>query len=277
MVPFRRDPKYSRIGAGDPTRLAVDVASPETNVAIINGHAYFKSDAMILVLAGLPGWSWSRIFLLLPRRVRDWPMTGSRATGIACLAGTRAVSSRHRRSPLVLCSTTHRGSSRDKSHPGRRRKASKSLCHSVPHLAQLPSPTYQWVLTGLPGSTLLALGVLREGPTFTALSVFLHGDRGFESVSLHRRVTANPLFTNLSEGTKARACKEVQSTRSSKTPSPQAAFAGKLPATSFAKSGIARAKARPGRELTKRGSQRGANLALARRSSLKSEQCSPWR
>src|SRR6267378_1773209 len=31
-----------------------------------------KSDAMILVLAGLPGWSWSRIFLLLPRRVRDW-------------------------------------------------------------------------------------------------------------------------------------------------------------------------------------------------------------
>ena len=39
---------------------------------VINGHAYFKSDAMILVLAGLPGWSWSRIFLLLPRRVRDW-------------------------------------------------------------------------------------------------------------------------------------------------------------------------------------------------------------
>ena len=46
-----------------------------------------------------------------------------------------------------------------------------TLAHQ--HLAQLPSPTYQWVLTGLPGSTLLALGVLREGPTFTALSVFL--------------------------------------------------------------------------------------------------------
>src|SRR5580704_10236169 len=57
-------------------------------------------------------------------------MTGSRATGIACLAGTKAVSSRHRRSPLVLCSTTHRGSSRDRSYPGRRRKASKGLCHS---------------------------------------------------------------------------------------------------------------------------------------------------
>jgi len=50
--------------------------APETNVAIINGHAYFKSDAMILVLAGLPGWSWSRIFLLLARGVSaTGPMT----------------------------------------------------------------------------------------------------------------------------------------------------------------------------------------------------------
>src|ERR1700730_18081077 len=89
-------------------------------------------------------------------------MTGSRATGIACLAGTKAVSSRHRRSPLVLCSTTHRGSSRDRSPPGRRRKHRKGS--AVPAV-----PTWR----SLPGSTLLALGALREGPTFTALSVFL--------------------------------------------------------------------------------------------------------
>jgi predicted DCC family thiol-disulfide oxidoreductase YuxK len=69
---FRFVAIQSTRGSALATRLAVDVASPETNVAIINGHAYFKSDAMILVLAGLPGWSWSRIFLLLPRRVRDW-------------------------------------------------------------------------------------------------------------------------------------------------------------------------------------------------------------
>jgi hypothetical protein len=56
---------------------------------------------------------------------------------------------------------------------GRHRKG--SAIPAVPHLAQLQSPIYQWVLTGLPGSTLLALGVLREGPTFTALSVFFHG------------------------------------------------------------------------------------------------------
>jgi predicted DCC family thiol-disulfide oxidoreductase YuxK len=69
---FRFVTIQSTRGSTVATRLAVDVASPETNVAIINGYAYFKSDAMILVLAGLPGWSWSRIFLLLPRRVRDW-------------------------------------------------------------------------------------------------------------------------------------------------------------------------------------------------------------
>src|SRR5262245_9698483 len=48
-------------------------------------------------------------------------MTGSRATGIACLAGTKAVSSRHRRSPLVLWSTPIRGAA----VTGRRRKALK--------------------------------------------------------------------------------------------------------------------------------------------------------
>ena len=53
------------------TRLGVNVANPETNVAIIDGRAYFNSDATIRVLAGLPHWSWSRIFLLLPRRARD--------------------------------------------------------------------------------------------------------------------------------------------------------------------------------------------------------------
>ena len=59
-------------GSALATRLGVDVANPETNVAITDGRAYFKSDATIWVLAGLPHWSWSRIFLLLPRRARDW-------------------------------------------------------------------------------------------------------------------------------------------------------------------------------------------------------------
>ena len=88
-------------GSARATRLAVDVASPETNVAIINGQAYFKSDATILVLAGLPGWSWWRIFLLLPRRVRDWAydrIARNRyrlfGRNEACLVPTSAIAAR---------------------------------------------------------------------------------------------------------------------------------------------------------------------------------------
>ena len=62
-----------------------------------------------------------------------------------------------------------------------------SAIPAVPHLAQLQSPICQWVLTGLPGSTLLALGVLQEGPTFTALSVFLsRGTEGSNPASSSR-------------------------------------------------------------------------------------------
>ena len=90
-------------GSALATRLGVDVANPETNVAIINGRAYFKSDATIRVLAGLPRWSWSRISCCCPGAPATGPMNGSRATGIACLVGTKAVSSRHRRSRLTSC------------------------------------------------------------------------------------------------------------------------------------------------------------------------------
>jgi predicted DCC family thiol-disulfide oxidoreductase YuxK len=128
---FRFVAIQSTRGAALATRLAVDVASPETNIAIINGHAYFKSDAMSLVLAGLPGWSWSRIFLLLPRRVRDWAYDRIAHKPVSPVWPERKLSRPDIGDrPLVLCSTIHRGSSRDRSHPDRLRKASKRLCHS---------------------------------------------------------------------------------------------------------------------------------------------------
>ena len=174
---FRFVAIQSTRGSALATRLAVDVASPETNVAIINGHAYFKSDAMILVLAGLPGWSWSRIFLLLPRRVRDWAydrIARNRyrlfGRNESCLVPTSALAARFVlggpfggaavTGPILVVG-------------GRHQKG--SAIPAVLHLAQLQSPIYQWVLTGLPGSTLLALGVLREGPTFTALRFLSRG------------------------------------------------------------------------------------------------------
>ena len=69
---------------------------------------------------------------------------------------------------------------------GRHRKG--SAIPAVPHLAQLQSPIYQWVLTGLPGST---LGTWRfcERDRPLPLSPFsFTGDRGFESRFLRQRV-----------------------------------------------------------------------------------------
>jgi predicted DCC family thiol-disulfide oxidoreductase YuxK len=52
-------------------RLGIDTEFPETNAAIFNGRAYFKSDAAIEVLSRLPRWSWVRLGRLVPRRLRD--------------------------------------------------------------------------------------------------------------------------------------------------------------------------------------------------------------
>jgi predicted DCC family thiol-disulfide oxidoreductase YuxK len=52
--------------------LGIDAGNPETNAVILEGRAYFKSDATIRVLASLPGWWWLRpLLLLLPRPLRD--------------------------------------------------------------------------------------------------------------------------------------------------------------------------------------------------------------
>ena len=51
-------------------RLGIAVDAPETNAVILDGRAYFKSDAAIEVLGRLPGWSWVRVFRLAPRALR---------------------------------------------------------------------------------------------------------------------------------------------------------------------------------------------------------------
>ena len=93
-------------GSALATRLGVDVANPETNVAIINGRAYFKSDATIRVLADFPIGPGRGYSCWCPGTPATGPMIGSRATGIACLGGTKAVLSRHRRLRLASCWTT---------------------------------------------------------------------------------------------------------------------------------------------------------------------------
>jgi len=58
-------------GAQLAVRLGIDVRFPQTNAAILDGRAYFKSDAAIAILSRLPGWSWVRLGRLVPRALRD--------------------------------------------------------------------------------------------------------------------------------------------------------------------------------------------------------------
>jgi predicted DCC family thiol-disulfide oxidoreductase YuxK len=77
---IRRDPaarfRFTAIQTPYGRRLAerfgIDVADPETNVVVMHGCAHFKSDSALRVLAELPGWRWTRIAYVLPKRVRDF-------------------------------------------------------------------------------------------------------------------------------------------------------------------------------------------------------------
>ena len=53
-------------------RLGIDQDDPETNVAVMRGRAYFKSDSTLGVLIDLPGWRWTRIAYVVPKRARDF-------------------------------------------------------------------------------------------------------------------------------------------------------------------------------------------------------------
>jgi predicted DCC family thiol-disulfide oxidoreductase YuxK len=68
---FRFTAIQSRGGRALVERLGIDPEDPETNAVIIDGRAYFKSDAALRVLARLPGWSWSAGLGIAPRKLRD--------------------------------------------------------------------------------------------------------------------------------------------------------------------------------------------------------------
>lgn len=61
----------SQYGRALAERFGIDAASPETNVVVVDGRAYFKSDAALAILRALPGWKWTAMARLAPRAFRN--------------------------------------------------------------------------------------------------------------------------------------------------------------------------------------------------------------
>jgi len=54
-------------------RLNLDPDKPATNSVVIEGRAYFRSDAALMILRDLPDWHlWAGFLLAVPRPMRDW-------------------------------------------------------------------------------------------------------------------------------------------------------------------------------------------------------------
>jgi len=68
---FRFTPIQSDYGAKLARTFGIDPDDPDTNAVVHGGKALVKSDAALTVLSLLPGWSWVRMLLALPRPLRD--------------------------------------------------------------------------------------------------------------------------------------------------------------------------------------------------------------
>jgi predicted DCC family thiol-disulfide oxidoreductase YuxK len=53
-------------------RFGIDASAPETNLAVIEGSTFFKSDAALNVLRTMPAWRWTNVARVLPRPLRNW-------------------------------------------------------------------------------------------------------------------------------------------------------------------------------------------------------------
>ena len=69
---FRFLPIQSERGRALAQALGISPDEPETNAVILDGRAWFKSDAALAVLAELPGWGWTWSARIAPQPVRDW-------------------------------------------------------------------------------------------------------------------------------------------------------------------------------------------------------------
>lgn len=59
---------YGRVLA---LKLGIDPTNPQTNAVLLDGRVHLRSDSALAALSALPGWRWTRIFLRVPKPVRD--------------------------------------------------------------------------------------------------------------------------------------------------------------------------------------------------------------
>jgi predicted DCC family thiol-disulfide oxidoreductase YuxK len=69
---FRFVPIQTPLGRTLAARFGIDAENPQTNVIVMGGRAWFKLESALVVLAEIPGWRWTRIVYLLPKRARDF-------------------------------------------------------------------------------------------------------------------------------------------------------------------------------------------------------------
>jgi predicted DCC family thiol-disulfide oxidoreductase YuxK len=53
-------------------RFGIDAEPPQTNLAVIDGEAQFKSDASLAILATARGWRWVKVLAAMPSPIRNW-------------------------------------------------------------------------------------------------------------------------------------------------------------------------------------------------------------
>ena len=69
---FRFTAIQSPFGQALARRFSIDPVNPETNIAIVDGRAHFKSDAALAILGALPGWRWTGAVRIVPHGLRNW-------------------------------------------------------------------------------------------------------------------------------------------------------------------------------------------------------------
>jgi predicted DCC family thiol-disulfide oxidoreductase YuxK len=79
-VVHKRDPalrfKFAAIqspyGRELAARFGIDPTTPQTNLVVLGGRVWFKSDAAIAALSALHGWGWTAAARVIPRGLRNW-------------------------------------------------------------------------------------------------------------------------------------------------------------------------------------------------------------